>query len=844
MIKLKSGDIKEIRQGGDWDLAFEGKIYKTVKAKDLYNKMTDNAFMHNEPGIFNVDHVNEYNNGHWAFDINEVNPCFTGDTLVAVADGRNAVRFDQLAKEKKDVPVYAKDESGKTIIKTMRNPRITGYNKKLLKITLDDGSEIKCTPNHKISMRDGSHKEAKDLIVNDSLYIRSKWKTSLKELYGQDEKNSQDYWMINDGIKNQFEHRFIYEQLNNINIEKNHIIHHKDFNGTNNFIENLELMNRKAHDIYHGKRMRGDNNPYHGMSDLWKKNFASKPGETNSKYCGYTNEELLNIMTNWVEENNKPITSIIWSKLASDNGYPQHFNSYRGNLINYFMKANIKGGQKWFKSKYDRREYNRYLQLLEESDLELIFKNSHIYVTKKCEECNCDIVLLYGKREICYCPSCSKKIRISKMSTTVKNNTFTKRAKNRSLVLDTFSKYINKNKILPNSSDIHKIINDLGFNDFKSVGYNGYRDFLNKIKTDYNIEEFNTQLISRNKSYRELKANELIDNGMIYNHKVISIEEFGFDTVYNGTVDDVHNFNVIVNKDKTFSNKEKYIMINTPQCGEVPMPRYSICCLSALNLGAFVKNKFQDDAYFDFEDFAETAKWGVRFLDDVLSIAKYPLQKIEDNALGWRRIGLGFTALGNVFQYMKIAYGSDASKELSKKIAKTMRDSSYRASAELAGEKGKFPFYDEQLNNAKFIKQLPKDLRELIRTKGMRNIALNTIAPTGCLTKDSKVKTVNGIKSFKELFEENMISLRDEIESINKWFVPIKDIFVETLDGSKRVTKYYINGKDDIVRLSTENNKKINGTKKHKILVKVDDNRAVWKRLDEIRVGEKILIKK
>ena len=120
-VKINNAFIKAVEEDADWDLKFENKIYKTVKARHLYNLMAKNAFINNEPGIFNVDHVNENNNGYWAFDINEVNPCFTGDTLVAVADGRNAVRFDKLAEEGKDVPVYAKDENGKTVIKMMRN---------------------------------------------------------------------------------------------------------------------------------------------------------------------------------------------------------------------------------------------------------------------------------------------------------------------------------------------------------------------------------------------------------------------------------------------------------------------------------------------------------------------------------------------------------------------------------------------------------------------------------------------------------------------------------------------------------------------------------------------------
>lgn len=169
-------------------------------------------------------------------------------------------------------------------------------------------------------------------------------------------------------------------------------------------------------------------------------------------------------------------------------------------------------------------------------------------------------------------------------------------------------------------------------------------------------------------------------------------------------------------------------------CGEIVMGPYNVCCLSAINLSKLVRNKFTDDAYFDFERFEKITKLGVRFLDDVLSVATYPLKKIEDNAINWRRIGLGFTGLGNVFQYMKMGYGSEESKQLSEKIGKSLRDNSYQASVDLAIEKGPAKYIEgnfDKLAKSNFIMQLDKDLQKQIRKHGLRNIGLNTIAPTG-----------------------------------------------------------------------------------------------------------------
>ncbi|MCB0802753.1 MAG: hypothetical protein KDB74_06625 [Flavobacteriales bacterium] len=98
------------------------------------------------------------------------NPCFSGDTLIGVADGRGRVSIKTLAEEGKDVPVYSINPStGLVSIKLGRNPRVTGVNEKLLRIHLDDGTSLDVTPNHKMLLKDGSSILAKDLKSGDSL---------------------------------------------------------------------------------------------------------------------------------------------------------------------------------------------------------------------------------------------------------------------------------------------------------------------------------------------------------------------------------------------------------------------------------------------------------------------------------------------------------------------------------------------------------------------------------------------------------------------------------------------------------------------------------------------------
>lgn len=167
---------------------------------------------------------------------------------------------------------------------------------------------------------------------------------------------------------------------------------------------------------------------------------------------------------------------------------------------------------------------------------------------------------------------------------------------------------------------------------------------------------------------------------------------------------------------------------------EICMPEYSVCCLSSLNLPAFVKKPFTDDAYFDFDEFTASAKIGIRFLDNVLTRTEYPLEIIKKTSQDWRRVGLGFTGLGTAFTMMKMKYGSGESKYLAENIGINLRNASYLMSTELAEEKGPFPMFDyEAIMKHGFVANsyFPKSILLRIEKHGLRNIGLNTCAPTG-----------------------------------------------------------------------------------------------------------------
>lgn len=93
--------------------------------------------------------------------------CFTGDTLVPTIDGKS-YSLKELAENDKEIIVYACTESGK-VVAAKATAKKTRTNTELVKVTLDNGAEIRCTPDHKFMLRDGSFVEAKDLKSGESL---------------------------------------------------------------------------------------------------------------------------------------------------------------------------------------------------------------------------------------------------------------------------------------------------------------------------------------------------------------------------------------------------------------------------------------------------------------------------------------------------------------------------------------------------------------------------------------------------------------------------------------------------------------------------------------------------
>lgn len=174
-------------------------------------------------------------------------------------------------------------------------------------------------------------------------------------------------------------------------------------------------------------------------------------------------------------------------------------------------------------------------------------------------------------------------------------------------------------------------------------------------------------------------------------------------------------------------------------CGEICMAPYQACCLGALNLSSFLQlNQETKKFSFDFEEYKRSIGIAVRFLDNVVSFSDYPIEKTKQMAMEYRRIGLGFTALADTLSLLGHSYDSPDGLIFSEKIADMLRNESYDMSVNLAIEKGVFPrlkkMGSKKLRESNFVKGLPKELQERVCKYGLRNVSLNTIAPTGTIS--------------------------------------------------------------------------------------------------------------
>ncbi|GKS77144.1 ribonucleoside reductase [Acidovorax sp. SUPP950] len=217
---------------------------------------------------------------------------------------------------------------------------------------------------------------------------------------------------------------------------------------------------------------------------------------------------------------------------------------------------------------------------------------------------------------------------------------------------------------------------------------------------------------------------------------VDSIAADGCEDVYDVTVADCHAFDA----------NGLYVH----NCGEQPLPPYGCCDLGPIILTRFVRNPFglAGAPAFDFEAFEQSVATQVRALDNVLDVTFWPLEAQRAESAAKRRIGVGFTGMGNALAMLCLRYDREAGRAMAAQIAERLRDAAYAASVALAREKGAFPKFDAAgyLAPGTFASRLPQALQAQIREHGIRNSHLLSIAPTGTVSLAFADNASNGIE--------------------------------------------------------------------------------------------------
>ncbi|HEY1092536.1 MAG TPA: LAGLIDADG family homing endonuclease [Burkholderiaceae bacterium] len=203
-------------------------------------------------------------------------------------------------------------------------------------------------------------------------------------------------------------------------------------------------------------------------------------------------------------------------------------------------------------------------------------------------------------------------------------------------------------------------------------------------------------------------------------------------------------FDVTIEQVHAFDANGLYVS----NCAEQPLPPYGCCCLGSVDLTRFVRQPFAADASFDEAAFAEVCGVATRMLDNVLDVTPWPLPAQANEAANKRRVGLGFTGLGDALIMLNLRYDTEAARDAARRISEVMRDASYSASSDLAVERGAFKLFnaDLYLSGGSFASRLPQALKDKIRAQGLRNSHLLSIAPTGTISLAFADNASNGIE--------------------------------------------------------------------------------------------------
>ncbi|TKX56204.1 adenosylcobalamin-dependent ribonucleoside-diphosphate reductase [Halorubrum sp. SP3] len=265
-----------------------------------------------------------------------------------------------------------------------------------------------------------------------------------------------------------------------------------------------------------------------------------------------------------------------------------------------------------------------------------------------------------------------------------------------------------------------------------------------------------------------------------------------------------------VNKEHSFDVEEHpdHRILATNPCGEQPLEEYEACNLGHINLSTLASQDAPDwrvwsdehaDEYdsqaaaieafleeaIDFEEFDERIEYGTRFLENVVTMSDFPVDKIEEKVRDMRKIGLGVMGLAQLYIQLGIQYGTEPGHEVARQLMTHINHASKQTSHELATERGTFnDWEDSKYANPTeyrdwFEHYTGLDADEWADGFPVRNHNTTTIAPTG--TTSMIGNTTGGCEPiYNVAFYKNV---SDDVQG-DEMLVEFDDYFLRTLEAN------------------------------------------------------------
>jgi len=283
-------------------------------------------------------------------------------------------------------------------------------------------------------------------------------------------------------------------------------------------------------------------------------------------------------------------------------------------------------------------------------------------------------------------------------------------------------------------------------------------------------------------------------------------------------------------------------------CSEYVHLDNSACNLASINLLKYLN----DDGTFDVDAYRHTVEVMFTAQEILVGNADYPTEAIGETTRRFRQLGLGYANLGALLMAQGLAYDSPAGRAWAASLTALMTGHAYATSARTAGRMGPFAGYaenaepmlnvlrmhraeaakiDEELVPPELLSAAQRswdDAVELGERHGVRNSQATVLAPTGCLVGGTLVPTERGLV--------RLGSLGDPVGE--QW----QDLAVDVLtdDGVQQATKFYVNGVEPVVDVTTKRGYTLRGTTKHRIKVVDEAGDWVWRRMADLRPGDRV----